>query len=118
MTTRTLLVAVVALALCSPGFAAQPLAVTFHSYTTSQDFTAAGAVFEGTRLTKQGDAITYGSSVGTYAYTDPYGAGTRTYSYSRSTSPWFATRIDFTALHSSRNADTPATTWTQVERQA
>ena len=118
MTTRTLLVAVVAVALCSPGFAAQPLAVTFHSYTSSQDFTAAGAIFEGTRLTKQGDAITYGSSVGTFAYTDPYGAGTRTYSYSRWTSPWFATGIDFTELVSSWNADTPAGTWIQVEMRA
>jgi hypothetical protein len=118
MTTRMVLTALIVVALVPSCFAAQPLAVSFHSYTTSQDFTAAGSIFEGTKLAPQGDAITYGSTAGTYVYTDPFGYGTHTYAYARWTSPWFATGINFSELVSSWNADTPAGTWIQVEMKA
>ena len=99
--------------------AAQPLPVSFRSYTSSTDFTAAGSISEGTKLVKEGDAITYGSSAGTYAYTDPYGTGgARNYSYARWTSPWFMTGFGFTELVASWNAQTPVGTWIQVEMQA
>jgi peptidase C39-like protein len=105
------------LAAAAPALAAQPLPVSFHSYTTSQDFGSGS--FEGAVLAKGGGAITYGSSIGTSAYTDPYGGGgTRSYSYARWTSPWFTTGFGFSELVSSWNADTPAGTWIQVELQA
>src|SRR5437868_8113603 len=81
-------------------FAGQPLNVSFHSYTNSADFTAPGSVFEGTRLSKSGGAITYASAIGTAQYTDPFGYGTRAYSYARWTSPWFNTGINFSELRS------------------
>ena len=109
---------VLCLSFTAPAFAAQPLRVTFHAYTTSADFIAAGSTFEGTRLIKAGDAITYGSGVGTLSYTDPFGYGTQTYSYARWTSSWFATGFGFNELVSSWNADTPTGTWVQVEMQA
>jgi hypothetical protein len=118
MVTRKALVALIAAALVPSCFAAQPLAVTFHSYSTSQDFTAAGSNFEGTKLAQQGDAITYASTAGTYAYADPFGYGTHTYEYARWTSPWFATGINFSELVPWWNADTPAGTWIQVEMEA
>src|SRR5438105_2701912 len=93
-------------------------AVTFHSFSSSADFTAPGAIFEGTRLTKAGDAITYGSSVGSINYSDSYGSPARNYSYARWTSPWFNTGIDFSELVSSWNAATPPGTWIQMEMQA
>src|SRR5437667_744679 len=113
-----LLLFATALAACIPGFCAQPLAVTFHSFSGSADFTAAGAIFEGTRLTKAGDAITYGSSVGSINYSDSYGSPARTYSYARWTSPWFNAGINFSELVSSWNAATPPGTWIQMEMQA
>jgi hypothetical protein len=118
MVTRKALVALIAAALVPSCFAAQPLAVTFHSYSSSQDFTAAGSIFEGTKLTPQGDAITYGSTAGTYVYADPFGYGTHPYEYARWTSPWFATGINFSELVPWWNADTPAGTWIQVEMEA
>ncbi|PYX95589.1 MAG: hypothetical protein DMG71_08685, partial [Acidobacteria bacterium] len=113
-----LFVTVLCLLFTAPAFAAQPLQVTFHAYTTSADFTAAGSAFEGTRLIKEGDAITYASGVGTLSYTDPFGYGTKTYSYARWTSSWFASGFGFNELVSSWNADTPPGTWVQVEMQA
>ena len=113
-----LLLFATALAACIPGFCAQPLAVTFHSFSSSADFTAPGAIPEGTRLTKAGDAITYGSSVGSIDYSDTYGSPARTYSYARWTSPWFNTGINFSELVSSWNAATPPGTWIQMEMQA
>ena len=107
----------IVLAASAPAFAAQPLQVTFHAYTTSADFTT-GTLLEGTRLTRAGDAITYGSSIGTLSYTDPFGYGTKTYSYARWTSSWVATGFGFSELVSSWNADTPPGTWLQVEMQA
>lgn len=101
-----------------PAFAAQPLQVTFHAYTTSADFTQSGTLFEGVILASQGDALTYGASIGTLTYTDPYGYGSHTYSYDRWTSSWFATGFGFSELVSSWNADTPPGTWIQVEMQA
>jgi len=70
----------------TPAFGAQPLRVTFHAYTISADFTQPGSIFEGAVLTKRGDGLTYGTSIGTLNYTDPFGYGTHTYSYDRWTS--------------------------------
>src|SRR5437868_7634093 len=106
------------LAAAAPAHAGQPLPVSFHAYTTSADFTAPGSSFEGARLTKEGGAITFGASAGTYAYADAYGSPPRTYAYDRWTSPWFQTGFGFTELVSSWNATTPAGTWIQVEMQA
>src|SRR5215469_3047782 len=101
-----------------PAFAAQPLQVVFHAYKTSADFTQAGAIFEGAVLAPQGNAVTYGTTIGTLSYTDPYGYGTHTYSFDRWASPWFETGFGFGELVSSWNADTPPGTWIQVEMQA
>src|SRR5437899_6022803 len=113
-----LLLFATALAACIPGFCEQPLAVTFHAFSSSADFTAPGAIFEGTRLTKAGDAITYGSSVGSIDYSDTYGSPARSYSYARWTSPWFNTEINFSELVSSWNAATPPGTRLQLEMPA
>jgi peptidase C39-like protein len=102
----------------APAFAAQPLQVTFHAYTTSADFKQPGSIFEGAVLTPQGDSLTFGASLGTLSYTDPHGYGTHIYSYDRWTSSWFATGFGFSELVSSWNADTPPGTWIQVEMQA
>ncbi len=110
--------AAIALGTAAPAPAAQSLPVSYHAYTTSADFTAPGATFEGAVLALGGGAITYGSSVGTYAYADTYGSPARTYSYARWTSPFFATGFGFSELVSSWNADTPPGTWIQVEMQA
>src|SRR5256885_6320309 len=91
----TSLLTLLVLAVSVPAFCAQPLAVTFHSFTTSADFTAPGAIFEGTRLAKGGDAIIYGSSVGSINYNESYGSPPPTYSYARSTPPWFNTASSF-----------------------
>jgi hypothetical protein len=113
-------VAAVALMLSACGLAraAQPLPVSFHRHTSTADFTAPGSLFQGAVVAKGGDALTYGSSVGSFTYTDPYGDGTKTYSYDRWTSPSFATGFGFTELVSSWNAATPPETWIQVEMQA
>src|SRR5438552_17076109 len=106
-----LLLFATALAACIPGFCAQPLAVTFHSFSSSADFTAPGAIFEGTRLSKAGDAITYGSSVGSINYSDRYGWPARTYSCARWTSRCFHPGIEFSELLSSWNSATAPGTW-------
>src|SRR2546430_16800628 len=90
-----LLLFATALAACIPGFCAQPLAVTFHSFSSSADFTAPGAIFEGTRLTKAGDAITYGTSVGSINYSDTYGSPSRVYSDARLASASFHNGVYF-----------------------
>src|SRR5207253_7703846 len=107
--------AALALAAAAPAPAAQPLPVSFHAYTSSPDFDS--GTYEGARLAKGGDALAYGSTVGTLAYSDAYGSPARTYSYARWTSPAFSPGFGFTELVSSWNADTPAGTWIQVEMQ-
>src|SRR5947209_13584143 len=80
----------------APTSAAQVLPVSFHRYTTSADFSAAGSSFDGAILAPGGGALTYGSTAGSYSYTDPYGYGTRTYTYARWTSPLFSSGFGFT----------------------
>src|SRR5205814_6394247 len=106
-----LLLFATALAACIPGFCAQPLAVTFHSFSSSADFTAPGAIPEGTRLTKAGDAIIYGSSVGSINYSDSYGSPARTYSYARWSWSWFNTGINFSELVSLWDAGASSGAW-------
>ncbi|HYZ77942.1 MAG TPA: C39 family peptidase [Gaiellaceae bacterium] len=118
MIRRTLAAAALVLVATAPAHAGQPLPVSFHAWTTASDFTAPGASFEGAKLPKDGGAITYGSTAGTAAYSDPYGSPARTYAYARWTSPWFQTGFGFTELVSSWNATTPVGTWIQVEMEA
>jgi hypothetical protein len=96
--------------------AAQPLATTFHAFTSSADFNA--GTYEGTKLAKAGDALVYGSSTGTTAYSDAYGSPAREYGYSRWTGPLVGTGFGFTELVASWNADTPPGTWVGFEMQA
>jgi hypothetical protein len=118
--TRLALVLVAAaslvLAAAAQAPAAQQYSISFHAYSSSADF--ASGTFEGAQLTKTGGAITYGSSVGTEAYSDAYGSPARTYSYARWTSPSFPTGFGFTELVASWAATTPAGTWIRVEMQA
>src|SRR5437773_1476956 len=108
--------AALVLAAAVPAPAAQPLAVSFHLYTSSSDFDS--GTYEGARLAKGGGELVYGSTIGTLAYSDAYGSQARTYSYARWTSPAYAAGFGFTELVSSWNADTPSGTWIQVEMQA
>src|SRR3954447_15908440 len=70
-----------------PGAGAEPAPqsqVAYHQWTSVLDFARGSS--EGVRPDGLG-AITIARTVGTAAYTDPYGAGTRTWEYARWTSP-------------------------------
>jgi Peptidase_C39 like family len=114
--------ALVALGAVAPGGSAKQRGnhdnISYRGWTTTSDF-ASGA-FEGARAVAVGDgAITFGTSVGTFAYDDPFDAAAQatTYDYDRWTSPVYAPAFALTELVSSWTADTPSGTWIQVEMQ-
>jgi len=85
--------------------------VLYHDWTSSADF--AGGTTEG--VSTSGDALSIGSTVGSLDYTDPFGDGTsRSYEYSRWTSPSVSLGFNATEAIASWAADTPGGTWIQV----
>ena len=99
MTRFALVLAVAALVLAAPGsaLAAQPVPISFHSFSSATDFSSgsfAGAVGAGGSVT-----LASGQTTGSW------------------TSPWFDPQLAFTELVSSWNVDTPPGTWLEVRMQ-
>jgi len=99
MTRFALALAAAALVLAAPGsaLAAQPVPISFHSFSSATDFSSgsfAGAVGAGGSVT-----LASGQTTGSW------------------TSPWFDPQLAFTELVSSWNADTPPGTWLEVRMQ-
>ena len=86
--------------------------VAYHEWTSDPDF-AAGSP-EGVRPDGSG-ALTISQPVGTTTYADPYGGGTKTWDYSRWTSPAVPVGFGASQLVASWTADTPHGSWLQVE---
>ncbi len=86
--------------------------VAYHQWTSLRDFAAGSS--EGVRPAGLG-AITIAHTVGTTSYTDPYGAGTKSWDYARWTSPAVQVGFGATQLVSSWTASTPHGSWLQVE---
>jgi hypothetical protein len=64
------------------------------------------------------NALAIGTPVGTTSYTDPWGSGTAvTYDYATWTSPSYSPGFGLTNLVASWNADTPGTSWVEVDLQ-
>ncbi|MCO5996459.1 C39 family peptidase [Actinoallomurus rhizosphaericola] len=86
--------------------------VAYHQWTSARDFAAGSS--EGVRRLGSG-ALTIAHPVGTTTYTDPYGAGTKTWDYARWTSPSVSVGFGASQLVASWNASTPHGSWLQVE---
>jgi hypothetical protein len=86
--------------------------VAYHQWTSARDFVKGAS--EGVRLSGAG-AITIAHTVGSASYTDPYGAGTKTWDYARWTSPTVAVGFGASQLVASWTASTPHGSWLQVE---
>jgi hypothetical protein len=86
--------------------------VAYHQWTSVLDFARGSS--EGVRPDGLG-AITIARTVGTAAYTDPYGAGTKTWDYARWTSPKVNVGFGASQLVASWTANTPHGSWLQVE---
>jgi Peptidase_C39 like family len=86
--------------------------VSYHQWTSDADF--ATGVSEGVQATGAG-AIAFAAPAGTTGYTDPYGAGTKTWDYARWTSPTVQVGFGASQLVASWTADTPHGSWLQVE---
>ncbi|MEV5750385.1 C39 family peptidase [Actinoallomurus sp. NPDC052308] len=86
--------------------------VAYHQWTSARDFAAGSS--EGVRRLGSG-ALTIAHPVGTTTYTDPYGAGTKTWDYARWTSPNVSIGFGASQLIASWNASTPHGSWLQVE---
>jgi hypothetical protein len=89
----------------------EPRLIGYRTWTSDADFATRASA--GTAIA--GGAISFATSAGTTAYTDPFGDGTaRTYEYATWTSPVVTPGFGLTELVSSWNADTPAGTWVEV----
>jgi hypothetical protein len=86
--------------------------VAYHQWTSARDFAKGSS--EGVRLSGAG-AITIAHTVGSASYTDPYGAGTKTWDYARWTSPTVSVGFGASQLVASWTASTPHGSWLQVE---
>jgi hypothetical protein len=86
--------------------------VAYHQWTSALDFARGSS--EGVRPDGLG-AITIAHPVGTTTYTDPYGAGTKTWDYARWTSPTVRVGFGASQLVASWTANTPHGSWLQVE---
>jgi hypothetical protein len=86
--------------------------VAYHQWTSARDFVKGTS--EGVRLSGAG-AITIAHTVGSASYTDPYGAGTKTWDYARWTSPTVTVGFGASQLVASWTASTPHGSWLQVE---
>jgi peptidase C39-like protein len=86
--------------------------VGYHQWTSARDFARGSS--EGVHASGAG-AITIARTVGSTSYTDPYGAGTKTWDYARWTSPRTSVGFGATQLVASWNASTPHGSWLQVE---
>ncbi|GLY72141.1 C39 family peptidase [Actinoallomurus iriomotensis] len=84
----------------------------YHQWTSARDFAKGSS--EGVRPSGAG-ALTIARTVGSTAYADPYGAGTKTWDYARWTSPKVSVGFGASQLVASWTADTPHGTWLQVE---
>jgi hypothetical protein len=93
--------------------AADTAPVDFHEWRTVQDF--ASGQGEGVLRTKPG--LRMGIPVGTITHTEPLLGTTRTYEYSRWTSPMYRHGFGASQLVASWNAITPAHTWLLIEMQ-
>ena len=86
--------------------------VAYHQWTSARDF--ATGTSDGVRPYGSG-AITFARPAGRTTYTDPYGAGTKTWDYARWTSPTVKVGFGASQLVASWTADTPHGSWLQVE---
>jgi hypothetical protein len=86
--------------------------VAYHQWTSARDFAKGSS--EGVRLSGAG-AITIAYTVGSTSYTDPYGAGSKTWDYARWTSPTVSVGFGASQLVASWTASTPHGSWLQVE---
>jgi hypothetical protein len=89
--------------------AGAPSQVSFHRFGFS------GGVREGT---VSGRTLRFQRPVGTLAYPDPFGSGTKTWEYARWTSPVRGIGFGATELVASWTAAAPRGTWLQVEMRA
>lgn len=120
---RTVLAAVTAVGLAATGTATPAAAgsnaasairnIAFHRWSGT-DFSA-GTV-NGTVLAN--GAMVIGTPAGTASYTDPWGAGTPvSYDYATWISPSYSPGFGLTNLVASWTADTPGTSWLEVDLQ-
>jgi Peptidase_C39 like family len=86
--------------------------VSYHQWTSAGDFAKGSS--EGAGPSGAG-AITIAHTVGSTAYADPYGAGTKTWDYARWTSPTVRVGFGASQLVASWTASTPHGSWLQVE---
>ncbi|MFB9808808.1 peptidase C39 family protein [Haladaptatus pallidirubidus] len=73
--------------------------------------------FSGVRPTDRARSLTMAYPIGQREYTDPYGFGTKTWNYSRWTSPTRSVTFGAKQLIASWTADIPQGTWLEVEMQ-
>lgn len=95
------------------GPAAQTEHISVQRWTAPRDFTSGW--FQGTRPANRARSLTIAHSIGQREYTDPFGYGTKTWTYGCWTSPMQSVRFGAKQLIASWTADAPQGTRVEVE---